>query len=94
MEDRALAASIFGQISGEWERTTDALLSITGQSALLETNPDLAAIIRSRLPYIDPLNHLQIELIGRRRSGDDTPEVREGIHLTINGVAAGLRNSG
>ncbi len=94
VEDRALATSIFGQISSEWERTTDALLSITGQSALLETNPDLAAIIRARLPYIDPLNHLQIELIGRRRSGDDTPEVREGIHLTINGVAAGLRNSG
>ncbi|MES2344028.1 MAG: phosphoenolpyruvate carboxylase [Pseudomonadota bacterium] len=94
VEDRTLAETIFGQISAEWERTTQALLSITGQSSLLENNPDLAAIIRSRLPYIDPLNHLQIELIRRRRSGDDTPEVREGIHLTINGVAAGLRNSG
>ncbi|WP_421934418.1 phosphoenolpyruvate carboxylase [Phenylobacterium sp.] len=94
VEDRGLADTIFGQISAEWERTTQALLSITGQSSLLENNPDLAAIIRSRLPYIDPLNHLQIELIRRRRSGDDTPEVREGIHLTINGVAAGLRNSG
>ena len=94
VEDRALAAAIFGQISAEWERTTNALLSITGQSALLEKNPDLAAIIRSRLPYIDPLNHVQIELIRRRRAGEDTPEVREGIHLAINGVAAGLRNSG
>ncbi|MES2721753.1 MAG: phosphoenolpyruvate carboxylase [Pseudomonadota bacterium] len=94
VEDRALAEAIFGQIRAEMERTTTALLSITGQSSLLEKNPDLAAIIRSRLPYIDPLNHLQIELIRRRRSGDDTPEVREGIHLAINGVAAGLRNSG
>ena len=94
VEDRALAEAIFGQIRAEMERTTAALLSITGQSFLLEKNPDLAAIIRSRLPYIDPLNHLQIELIRRRRSGDDTPEVREGIHLAINGVAAGLRNSG
>ncbi|WP_340645476.1 phosphoenolpyruvate carboxylase [Phenylobacterium sp.] len=94
VEDRALADAIFGPISAEWERTTNALLSITGQSVLLENNPDLSAIIRSRLPYIDPLNHLQIELIRRRRSGDDTAEVREGIHLTINGVAAGLRNSG
>ncbi|HQT55076.1 MAG TPA: phosphoenolpyruvate carboxylase, partial [Phenylobacterium sp.] len=94
VEDRALAEAIFGQIRAEMERTTTALLTITGQSSLLEKNPDLAAIIRSRLPYIDPLNHLQIELIRRRRSGDDTPEVREGIHLAINGVAAGLRNSG
>ncbi|MDO8378529.1 phosphoenolpyruvate carboxylase [Phenylobacterium sp.] len=94
VEDAGLREAIFGQISGEWERTRDAILAITGQSSLLENNPDLAAIIRSRLPYIDPLNHLQIELIRRRRSGDDTAEVREGIHLTINGVAAGLRNSG
>ncbi|MBP7651100.1 MAG: phosphoenolpyruvate carboxylase, partial [Phenylobacterium sp.] len=94
VEDRALADTIFGQISAEWERTTKALLSITSQSSLLENNPDLAAIIRSRLPYIDPLNHVQIELIRRRRAGEDTPEVREGIHLAINGVAAGLRNSG
>ena len=51
-------------------------------------------MIRSRLPYIDPLNHLQIELIRRLRMGDDDEEVREGIHLTINGIAAGLRNTG
>jgi phosphoenolpyruvate carboxylase len=52
-------------------------------------------MIRSRLPYIDPLNHLQIELLRRLRTGDgDEAEVREGIHLTINGIAAGLRNTG
>jgi phosphoenolpyruvate carboxylase len=94
VEDRALADSVFGQIRAEWDRTVEALLEITGQSTLLEKNPDLAAIIRSRLPYIDPLNHLQIELIRRRRRGDDQQAVREGIHLTINGVAAGLRNTG
>jgi phosphoenolpyruvate carboxylase len=94
VEDRALADAVFGQIRAEWERTTEALLAITGQTALLDKNPDLAAVIRSRLPYIDPLNHLQIELIRRRRRGDDDAAVREGIHLTINGVAAGLRNTG
>jgi phosphoenolpyruvate carboxylase len=94
VEDRTLADAVFGQIRAEWARTHEAVLSITGQSALLEKDPDLAAVIRSRLPYIDPLNHLQIELIRRRRRGDDAEAVRDGIHLTINGVAAGLRNTG
>ena len=94
VEDRALADHVFGQIRAEWERTNEALLKITGQAALLDRHPDLAAAIRSRLPYIDPLNHLQIELIRRRRRGDEDEAVKEGIHLTINGIAAGLRNTG
>jgi phosphoenolpyruvate carboxylase len=94
VEDRALADHVFGEIRAEWDRTLSALLAITRQSALLEKNPDLAATIRSRLPYIDPLNHLQIELIGRRRRGDADEAVLEGVHLTINGIAAGLRNTG
>ena len=94
VEDQALAQTVFGHIQAEWNRSVEALLTITGQSALLENNPDLAAVIRSRLPYIEPLNHLQIELIRRRRRGDDSTATREGIHLTINGVAAGLRNAG
>jgi phosphoenolpyruvate carboxylase len=94
VEDKALGTRVFGQIRAEWERTQEALLAITGQSTLLERNPDLAALIRSRLPYIDPLNHLQIELIGRRRRGDRDEAVLEGVHLTINGIAAGLRNTG
>jgi phosphoenolpyruvate carboxylase len=94
VRDQALAQTVFSQIRAEWDRTVQALLSITGQTSLLEKNPDLAAMIRSRLPYIDPLNHLQIELIRRLRMGDDDQEVREGIHLTINGIAAGLRNTG
>ena len=92
--DRALADAVFGQIRAEWDRTVSAVLALTGQTALLDKNPDLAAVIRARLPYIDPLNHLQIELIRRLRAGDDSDAVRQGIHLTINGVAAGLRNTG
>lgn len=92
--DRALADAVFDQIRAEWDRTVEAVLKITGQTALLDKNPDLAAIIRARLPYIDPLNHLQIELLRRLRAGDDSEAVRNGIHLTINGVAAGLRNTG
>ena len=92
--DRALADHIFGGIRAEWDRTVETVLAITGQSALLDDNPDLAAVIRSRSPYIDPLNHLQIELIRRRRAGDGDQAVLDGIHLTINGVAAGLRNTG
>jgi len=94
VQDRALAEAVFGQIRAEWDRTVEALLAITGQTSLLDKNPDLAAMIRSRLPYIDPLNHLQIELIRRLRAGEGDPEIREGIHLTINGIAAGLRNTG
>ena len=94
VEDRALADSIFDAIRSEWDRTVGGILAITGRSTILEGAPELAATIRSRLPYIDPLNHLQVELIGRRRRGDDSPAVREGIHLTMNGVAAGLRNTG
>src|SRR5690606_21667511 len=88
VEDRSLAEQVFGQIRAEWDRTLEALLAITGQSALLERNPDLAAAIRTRVPYVDPLNHLQIELIRRRRAGDDQEAVREGIHVTINGISA------
>jgi phosphoenolpyruvate carboxylase len=67
---------------------------VTGQSALLARNPLLARSIRHRFPYLDPLNHLQVELLKRHRSGDADERVVRGIHLTINGIAAGLRNSG
>jgi len=70
------------------------LLDLVGQSTLLERNPALARSIRLRLPYIEPLNHLQVELLRRHRSGDADERVRESIHLTINGIAAGLRNTG
>jgi phosphoenolpyruvate carboxylase len=92
--DAALADRIYGALVSEWGRTRDAVLAITGQDDLLGDQPELDRVIRLRLPYIEPLNHLQVELIRRRRAGDTDPRVREGILLTINGVAAGLRNSG
>ena len=74
--------------------SVDALLTIIGQQSLLESNPLLARSIRNRFPYLDPLNHMQIELLKRYRAGDADDDVVTGIHLTINGIAAGLRNSG
>jgi phosphoenolpyruvate carboxylase len=94
VEDRNLAHTIFALLRAEWRRTIDALLKITGQATLLEHNPVLAQSIRNRFPYLDPLNHIQIELLKRHRGGDSDELVVKGIHLTINGIAAGLRNSG
>ena len=94
VEDRDLAKTVFQRIRSEWHACYDAIRVVTGQSALLEHNPALAQSIRLRLPYIDPLNFLQVELLGRHRAGESDPMVREGIHLSINGISAGLRNSG
>ncbi|QDH74862.1 phosphoenolpyruvate carboxylase [Brevundimonas sp. M20] len=92
--DAALADRVFSAIRAEWDRTEAAVLAITGQEALLGGQPELDRLIRLRMPYVEPLNHVQIELIRRRRAGDDDPRVRECILLALNGVAAGLRNSG
>ncbi|EXI75036.1 MAG: Phosphoenolpyruvate carboxylase [Candidatus Accumulibacter sp. SK-11] len=94
VSDPALRAAIFPRLQAEWQATVDGLLAITGQSRLLADNPLLARSIRHRFPYLDPLNHLQIELIRRLRAGSNDEHVKRGIHLTINGIAAGLRNSG
>ncbi|WBX85412.1 phosphoenolpyruvate carboxylase [Sphingosinicella microcystinivorans] len=94
VEDEALRANVFGAISAGWHRTRDSLLEITGAADVLGDDPVLARRIRMRLPYIEPLNALQVELIRRYRRGETDARVREGIHLTINGIAAGLRNSG
>jgi phosphoenolpyruvate carboxylase len=92
--DASLGTTIYAEIKAEWDRTRDAVLTITGQTELLGGQPELDRLIRMRMPYVEPLNHVQIELIRRRRAGDTDPRVREGILLAINGVAAGLRNSG
>jgi phosphoenolpyruvate carboxylase len=92
--DRELRDRVFSRLRAEWQSTIDALLAIMNQEALLESNPPLARSIRNRFPYIDPLNHMQIELLKRYRAGDAEDDVVTGIHLTINGIAAGLRNSG
>ncbi len=94
VEDRALAENIFGAISDGWKLTRDALLDVTGQSRLLEHAPALDASIRLRLPYIEPLNLLQVDLIRRHRAGDTDARVVEGIQLTINAIATALKNSG
>lgn len=95
-EDAALRKSVFARISAEWHLTCDMLALITGRHERLADNPLLARSIKNRFAYLDPLNHLQVELLKRYRAGKDGDNIRlrRGIHLTINGVAAGLRNSG
>ena len=86
--------AIFGRIKASWQRSCDQLLTMTGQSRLLELNPKLDTSIRLRTPYIEPLNLLQIELLKRHRSGEADPRIAEGIQLSINAIATALRNSG
>jgi len=95
--DKRVREVVFGQIEAQWHLTHRSLLSITGNKTLLSSNPALARSMRHRFPYIDPLHHLQVELIRRlRQSPDALPSERaqRGIHITINGIAAGLRNTG
>ena len=92
--DAALRQRIFPRIAAEHERTIRAHHAITGRTQLLEENPALARSIRNRFAYLDPLNHVQVELLGRYRAGQNDPRTKRAIHLTINGLAAGLRNSG
>jgi phosphoenolpyruvate carboxylase len=94
VKDEQLRQTIFDRIRTEWRAAVTALLAITGQAELLDGNPLLKRSIRNRFPYLDPLNHLQIELLKRHRAGETDDRVQRGIHLTINGIAAGLRNSG
>jgi phosphoenolpyruvate carboxylase len=92
--DARLRKKIFTAIEAEWHRTADALTQITGEKNRLASNPALDRSIRHRFPYIDPLHHLQVELIRRYRAGLADERVQRGIHISINGIAAGLRNTG
>ena len=94
VSDPALRDEIFGRIRAEFERTRRHLLAIEQHDDFLADNPMLARSIRTRFPYMDPLNHLQIELLQRHRSGEGDERIQRGIHMSINGIAAGLRNSG
>jgi len=94
VEDRALGDGIFGRVRDGWRQTHDCLLGVTRQTRLLEKHPGLETSIRLRLPYIEPLNYLQIELLKRHRAGEDDPRIGEGILLSINAIATALRNSG
>jgi phosphoenolpyruvate carboxylase len=94
VSDTRLRKKIFSAIEVEWQRTAEALSQITGEKQRLAGNTALQRSIRHRFPYIDPLHHLQVELIRRYREGKADERVQRGIHISINGIAAGLRNTG
>ena len=98
---RPCAARIFPRIKAEYERTRAHLLSITGQQALLDRNPVMRRSVTNRFPYLDPLNHVQVEMLRRYRDqvaqgGEEevSDRVRRGVHISINGIASAFRNSG
>ena len=94
MPDEALRKRVFSKLKAEMERANAAVLSVTKQRDLLEQNQVLARSIRLRNPYVDPMSLIQVELLRRKRAGEDTPEVNRAIAATINGISAGLRNTG
>ena len=94
VSDTRLRKKIFTAIEAEWHRTASALAMITGDKQRLATNAALQRSMRHRFPYIDPLHHLQVELVRRYRAGQTDERVQRGIHISINGIAAGLRNTG
>jgi len=98
VEDAGIRERVLARIQGEFKLAEKAVLLVTGQGALLENEPVLARSIKLRNPYVDPLNFLQVEMIKRRRRGPrsqrDQKETRAVLELTINGIAAGLKNTG
>ncbi len=94
VDDVRLREQTFSRISQEWRASVDALNAIMEQPRLLASNPLLDRSIRNRFPYLDPLNHVQVELLKLHRGRSTSEKVLTGIQLTINGVSAGLRNSG
>jgi phosphoenolpyruvate carboxylase len=92
--DAALRERVFSLILDEFERTRRVVLGVTGQTYLLEQNPVLANSIRLRNPYVDPLSLIQVNLLRRKRAGLDTEELNYTLAATINGISAGLRNTG
>lgn len=92
--DEGLRTRIFAQLQSEWHRTRVQLLTILEKEGLLSENAALTQSLRLRAPYMDPLNHLQVELLKRHRAGGSDARMARSIHITINGLAAGLRNTG
>ena len=92
--DAEVGRRIHGVIADEFDLSREMLLAVTGHETLLDDNPALARSVRNRFPYLEPLNVLQVELLRRYRAGDEDPQVRTGIQLTMNGLATALRNSG
>ncbi len=94
VKDADLRHRIFPRLEAEHALTISVLKQISGRDEFLSDNPLLKRSIVNRFPYLSPLNHVQVELLKRYRQGDEDERVRRGIHLSINGIAAGLRNSG
>ena len=94
VEDAKLRERVYDMFEAEFHRSVRAVLEITGQKELLETNQVLAHSIRLRNPYVDPMHLIQVDMLRRKRAGEDTPEVNRAIAATISGIAAGLRNTG
>ena len=94
VHDTKLRKKIFSAIEAEWHKTVHALNIITKEHVRLASNPELARSIKHRFPYIDPLHHLQVEFVRRYRADEQDARIQRGIHIAINGIAAGLRNTG
>ena len=92
--DVELRERVFGMVVEEYQRTRRMVLAVTGQSRLLENNPPLARSLRLRNPYVDPLSLIQIELLRRKRGGEESEELNYVLAATISGISAGLRNTG
>jgi phosphoenolpyruvate carboxylase len=94
VEDAKLRERIYDLFDGEFHRTVRAVLAVTGQTEVLESNQVLAHSIKLRNPYVDPMHLIQVDMLRRKRSGEDTPEINRAIAATISGISAGLRNTG
>ncbi|HEU5457092.1 MAG TPA: phosphoenolpyruvate carboxylase, partial [Terracidiphilus sp.] len=94
VDDAKLRERVYDMLEAEFHRTTRAVLAITEQKTLLEKNQVLARSIRLRNPYVDPMHLIQVDMLRRKRAGEDTPEVNRAIAATISGISAGLRNTG
>jgi phosphoenolpyruvate carboxylase len=85
---------VLDEIRREYDLTVDRLLGVTGDEALLDREPTLRTTLEIRDNYLQPLHHLQLELLGRVRRGEDDPHLERALLLTVNGIAAGMRNTG
>jgi phosphoenolpyruvate carboxylase len=94
VKDEALRARVFDMIKAEFERTERMVLEVTEQDRLLANNSVLERSIRHRNPYVDPMTLIQLELLRRKRNGEESEELNYALAATINGIAAGLRNTG
>jgi len=94
VEDAKLRERVFDLFEAEFHRTVRAVLAVTRQTELLENNQVLAHSIKLRNPYVDPMHLIQVDMLRRKRAGEDTPEVNRAIAATISGISAGLRNTG